>query len=157
MSLMHKPILRKINKTAVKKVIPMIRTVRNVDHVYNEIVNPITFCEIMWNDMSDMSVLPCKKVLTNIAKSVPYLRDIGEFYDAFTGDKDIVETFVSISIKIKQFREMDRKQRLILAIKVCTFAYKLTFIVLACCGIPKTHEHMICILDYVNFILSNIS
>jgi hypothetical protein len=144
-----------MKKTIAKKTTSVIRTFRNVDNVYNTIVNPITFCEITWEDLSD--ILPFEKALTNMAKSVPYLQDIGELYDTFTIDKDIAETIVSISLKIQHIGDMDGKQRSMLAIKAYTLAYKLTFIVMACCGVPKTHEHMLCILDYVNFILSNIS
>lgn len=155
MPLLYRPVLRTMKKTAAKKVISVIRTFRNVDQVYNSIVNPITFCEITWDDLSD--VLPCEKALTNMIKSMPYLGDFGQLYDTFTVDKDLVETFVSICVKLNKFEHMDAKQRSLFAIKASTFAYKLMFIIMACCGVPKTHEHMMCILDYVNFILSSIS
>lgn len=156
MPLVYKPALRTtMKKAATKKVISVIRTFRSLDKVYNSIVDPITFCEITWDDMSD--IIPCEKVVSNATKSVPYLGDICELYDKLTVDKDIAETFVSICLKLKQFEGLDVKQRSMFVIKAYILVYKLIFIAMACCGVPKTHDYIVCILDYVNFILSNIS
>ena len=152
---LSKPVLRTMKKVAAKKVKYVIRTFHNVDKVYNSIVDPITFCEITWDDMPD--IFSCEKVVTNTAKSIPYLSDICELYDKFTVDKDIAETFVSICLKLQKFSEMDTKHRSMFVIKAYILAYKLTFIAMACCGVPKTHDCMVCTLDYVNFILNNIS
>ena len=152
---LSKPLLKlnRVHKPASKKIITSIKKLRQFDKVYNQIVNPVSLCEISWDDMGDM--LPCKSTLCNLLKATPCY-DVCEFYDTFTTDKDIVECLVSIYLKFHKLEEMDVKKKSLLVVKVTCFSYKLFWIAMACCGVPKTHDCIVCLLDYLNFMMSTI-
>jgi hypothetical protein len=155
MPLLQKAIrhVQKIHQPSGRTIVSTVRNLRNFDKVYNTVVNPISFCEITWDDLGDM--LPVDEVMSHIAKLTP-CRDICELYDTFTSDKDIVECFVSMYLKVCKFEKMDTKQKSMLVMKGYCLAYKLYWIALACCGVPKAHETFVCFLDYFNFIISTI-
>jgi hypothetical protein len=145
--------VNRFHKPASKKIITSIKKLRQLDNVYNQIVNPVSLCEISWDDMGDM--LPCKSTLCNLLKTTP-CHVVCEFYDHFTTDKDFVECLVSVYLKFHKLEEMDVKQKSLLMVKVTCFSYKCFWIALACCGVPKTHDGFVCFLDYLNFMMSTI-
>jgi hypothetical protein len=154
-----KLILRAMKRSTSRRIVVALRKARDVDKVYNNVVNPVTLYEITWDDVPDVipDVIPYEATISHFVKNVPYMHNIVELYDAFTTDKDIVETFVAIFTKLKNFETMEERKRAIYMVKVYTFLYKFAWIALACCGVPKTHDHLVCILDYVNFVLSSIA
>lgn len=143
----------RLTKPVSKKIIQNIKKMRKLEKAYNQIVNPITLCEISWDDLGDC--LPCKQFVSHFMKTTP-CGEVCEFYDTVTSDKDIIESCVSFYLKCCKIERLDDKQKSLLMVKVCCFTYKVYWIVMACCGIHKTHESIVCILDYVNFIFSNI-
>jgi hypothetical protein len=145
--------IHKIHAPTGQRVVSTVRKLRDFDKVYNSFVNPISFCEISWDDLGDN--LPCDKALSFLTKSTP-CRNICELYDTFTCDKDIVECLVSLLLQFNRIEKMDIKQKSMLVMKAYCLAYKLYWIAMACCGIPKSHEAMVCILDFLNFVLGSI-
>lgn len=151
---MYKTLLRNADKLTVKKTLFIVKQIKNVDRTYNTITNPITFCELTTDDLSNIIPLEPIKSMTN---NIPFFQSVSSVYDNFAVDKDIAETIVTIIMRLNKFHDMDHKQKLLLVVKTYIFLYKLTWIILACLGMPKTHESITNFLDYMNFVLGTIT
>jgi hypothetical protein len=152
---MYKHVLRVKHSASTKQVMSVLKKAKAIDRVYNTIMNPITAVEIAWEDLPDM--IPFEPIVNKFTQTVPYLQTMFEMVDTFSVDKDMFETCICLLLKVKKMQNMNNHQRSMFCIKIFTFTYKLAWIALACFGIPKTHEHFVCILDYINFVLSNIA
>lgn len=152
---MYKHVLRVKQSTSTKQVMKVLKKARAIDKVYNNIINPITAVEIAWDDLPEMT--PFEPIVNKFTQSVPCLQTVLEMFDTLSIDKDMFETCVDLLLKMKKLQSMNKHQRSMFCIKIYTFAYKMAWVALACCGIPKTHEHFVCVLDYINFVLSNIA
>lgn len=154
-TVMQNHLSKLITRPPIKKVTKVMRKVHTVDKVYNNIVNPISFFEIAWDDLPEVG--PYEQYVQQFMLTIPGLDTMFGFYGDLTTDKDLIETCLAFCIKLRKVHHMSVRHKSLFVIKTYTLMYKLVWLILACCGIPKTHEHMVCILDYVNFVLSNIT
>ena len=110
MSLLQKSIrqVQKVHKSSGRVIVSTAKNLRKFDKVYNDFVNPISFCEMSCDDLGEM--LPFQEVISHIAKLTP-CHDVCELYDTFTTDKDIVECCVSMYLKVCKIEEMIQNRR----------------------------------------------
>jgi hypothetical protein len=147
--------LRKVlDKSSTKMIFVGIKKARDLDKVYNMVTNPITFYEITSDDIPN--IIPYQDIINKLTDSIPSFNNMSIFYDTFSIDKDLVESIVSLYIKLKQVDTMDTKQKSLLVIKISSILYKIAGCLLLCLGIPKSHENLSYVFDYLNFILSTL-
>ena len=125
------------------------RNVKRVDHAYNVLSTPITFCELSLDDIPDQ--IPCRDAMTYIVSCIPNFQNVCNVYDNLSVDKDIVESVVSLSKQAYRFQCMKDKERMLYLLKCLSLFYK-TIVIHS----PMHEEHNIILnfLDYLNFVIS---
>lgn len=128
------------------------RSARRIDHAYNVVSTPITFCELSFEDIPEQ--IPDRDMLNgilNTACTVPNLQTVYALYDNLSVDKDIAESAVNLYMQLTKFDRMEEKQKVLYLLKWISLIYK-TIIVHS-----PVHEHhtiIINVLDYLNFVVS---
>lgn len=133
-----------------KRFLAKCRTnVKRVDHAFNIVTTPITFCELSFDDIPDQ--IPCRDAVSYMMSCIPNFPNICNVYDNLSMDKDILESVVHLSKQAYQFQSMKDKERLLYVLKCVSLFYK-TIVIHS----PMHEEHNIILnfLDYLNFVIS---
>lgn len=125
------------------------RSVRMVDHAYNIVTTPITFCELSFDDIPDQ--IPCRDMVTCLASNIPNFSNVCTVYDNVSIDKDIVESIVSLWKQSSNISCMSDKEKILYVLKCLSLLYK-TLIVHS--PLHEEHTLILNILDYLNFMVS---
>lgn len=144
-----------MNRVVIKKV---IKTSKRFNRLYSSVSSPISFYELTSEDFPD--IIPYHTVIEGGLRTIPDFDAIATFYNHFSQNKDFIESLSSIIYNLNKATTgtyYSNKRRSILILKIHSFIYKmLLFIILPCFGIHKSHEHIVCFFDYLNFLLSSI-
>lgn len=125
------------------------RGAKKIDHVYNTLTTPITFCELSFDDVPE--VTPCRDMVVSVMTCVPNINYVCSVYDTLSIEKDIVESFVSVYKQGCRFDKLSDKEKLMLLLKFMSLFYK-TIVVHS-----PVHEHhtiVLNLMDYLNFVIS---
>ncbi len=125
------------------------RGARRIDHVYNVLTTPITFCELSFDDIPE--VIPYREVVVSLLTCDTTLNNVCSVYDMFSVEKDIVESLVSVYKQSCRFHKLSDKEKLLLLLKFMSLLYK-TIVVHS-----PVHEHhtiVLNLMDYLNFVIS---
>lgn len=128
------------------------RIIKRVDHTYNVVTTPITFCEISFDDIPDQ--IPCREVVTCTFSTMcrnSNIQNVCNLYDNLSVDKDIVESIISLYKQVSLFDVMNDKEKLLYVLKCMSFVYK-TVIVHS--PLHEHHSIFLNVLDYLNFVIS---
>lgn len=143
----------------------IIRKAKTVNQLYERVSNPVCFAEITqahFNVISNIPNIPNipniipSKLMINMALSQMFgpMSFIHELYDKLSTSKDLCESTVHI-IKKKAFRRDCIKSNALYAVKIYIILYKVIWMILEMNGVPKDHNTITAVLDYVNLFMSN--
>lgn len=123
----------------------VIRKAKAANRLYERASNPMSIAEITETHFPN---------IIHFSGQMPFIYEIHELYDKLSTSKDLCESTVQI-IKKKCLQQNNYKRKALYAIKVYIVLYKTIWLILEHYGIPKDHNTITIVLDYLNFVLAH--
>lgn len=134
----------------------VIRKAKAANRLYERASNPMSIVEITETHFSN--IIPSKFIINDtiiqFSGQMPFIYEIHDLYDKLSTSKDLCEGTVQI-IKKKTLPQNNYKRKALYAIKVYIILYKTIWLILEHYGIPKDHNTITIVLDYLNFLLAH--
>lgn len=134
----------------------VIRKARVANRLYERASNPMSIAEITETHFPNIiqSNFIINDTINALSSQMPFIYEVHDLYNKMSTSKELCEGTVQI-IKKKCLQQNNYKRKALYAIKVYIVLYKTIWLILGHYGIPKDHNTITIVLDYLNFVLAH--
>lgn len=134
----------------------VIRNARVANRVYERASNPMSIAEITETHFPNIiqSNFVINGTINTLSSQMPFIYEIHDLCNKVSTSKELCEGAVQI-IKKKCLQQNNYKKKVLYAVKIYIILYKTIWLILEHNGIPKDHNTITIVLDYLNFLLAH--